>query len=62
MIRDVELGILAYKCGQRLYCLLGPPLVGSGHQIVLMKDMSYGRACLMLGYVLLEDMSRGNRS
>ena len=24
---------------------------------VLMKDMSYGRVCLMVGYVLLEDTS-----
>ena len=63
-----SLNKLAHNCGFRPHCLLGPPSVGCGHQIVIRMDMSYESICLgrvhvfrmaylTLCSVLLEDIS-----
>ena len=48
--------ILARNFGLWLNCLLGPPLVGCGHKIVLSKNMSYGRTCFSGSYAFQDDM------
>ena len=39
--------LIAHQCDLWSCCLLIPLLVGCGHMIVLLEDMSYGRTCLM---------------